>query len=97
MNITKLNEDCKIIGRKVFEAYKHHLENYPLENKINLETIEAIILYEVRQEFGRKVLKNHVTGNETPIQLKKMQGIVNGYLNTIIKTCYAWGGKFIKT
>ena len=43
MNITKLNEDCKTVGRKVFDAFKHHLENYPLDNKIDKETIEALI------------------------------------------------------
>jgi len=40
----------------------------------------------VRQEVGREVLKNHITGNETDIQLKEMQKITDAYQEVIIKT-----------
>ena len=96
MNTTKINEDCKIIGREVFEDFKSSVLNFPIEAKITTETIEQIILTNVREQYGRKVLKNHITGNETLIQLKLIQDKVNEYQIIIEKTCWNWSGKKLK-
>lgn len=93
MNLTLLHQDCKKYARIVFENFKNSVVNYPLENIITEEVIEEIIEFEIKQQFGRKVLKNHVTGNESDVQLKKMQEIVSDYKETIIKTCWNWWRK----
>lgn len=88
MNITQLEIDCKINGRKVFENFKHSLLNFPLDNKISTDVVEAIILFEVKQNYGRKVLKNHINSNLSKKQLKLISLKIKEYENLIIKTCW---------
>lgn len=99
MNLTQLEIDCKKVGRKCFEDFKHKIQNHPdfcfgkLDKTGMNETIKNTIL----QEFGRKVLKNHITGNESKIQLVKIQNIVNEYKDTIVKTAITWGKKYLES
>lgn len=92
MNVTNIENDCKIKARKCFENFKHHIKNYPLEGEID---IKGVIKYEIEQEFGRSVLKNHITGNESKQQLKLILNIVDKYKNLLIKTSKNWSKKYI--
>jgi hypothetical protein len=90
MNPVQLEIDCKKVGRTVFENFKHSLNNYPLEVEITSDTIQTVIDFEINNEFGRKVLKDHITGNESKIQLDLIHKKVNEYKTTIVKTCWSW-------
>ncbi|MCG1037292.1 hypothetical protein [Polaribacter sargassicola] len=93
MNLTKLHIDCKKNGRKVFESFKHHIKYYPFEGEID---IQGCIDYDIEKEFGRSVLKHHITGNESSIQLKTMCKIVESYKTIIISTCWKYAENFIE-
>ena len=58
MNITELENDCKSRARIVFENFKDTLLNHPfIETKINQGIIDDCINFQVKQVYGRKLLK----------------------------------------
>ena len=95
MNLTQLETDCKKEGRKCFENFKHFLLNYPFDFKIDEIGVANTILQTIEQEFGRAVLKKHITGKESKVQLQLMKTKVDDFEKMIVKTSWNWARKTV--
>ena len=94
MNISELDNLCKVEARKVFESFKETILGSPFIEIKNIDGfIQDSINFQVKQVYGTKIMKKYINEVKSEEQMKYLQNKIKEHENILIKVALNFAKK----